>query len=241
MGLADIRKKSKQKPPRIIVHGGPAIGKTHLASQTKNPILLDVEDGLGKIEMDNIRCKSFEDVMENLNELAQETHDYKTVCVDSLDWLENLLWEKACQDNGWKSIDQPSFGKGYTETLTYWRKYIHALNVLREKGMMIFQICHSEVRKVEDPRIEPYDRYSLKLHRKASALLLEHSDACFFAAKKLGTIKVQGKSGGMTTKTVSGDRIIYTNEEPAFLAKNRYNLPDEIPMDWETIRGEMLK
>jgi len=155
MSLADIRKKSKQKPPRIIVHGGPAVGKTFLASQTKNPILLDVEDGLGKIEMDNIRCKTYQDVMENLNELATEEHDYKTVCIDSLDWLENLLWEKACQDNGWKSIDQPSFGKGYTETLNYWRKYIDALNVLREKGMMIFQICHSEVRKVEDPRIEP--------------------------------------------------------------------------------------
>ena len=96
MSLADIRKKSKQKPPRIIVHGGPAVGKTFLASQTKNPILLDVEDGLGKIEMDNIRCKSYQDVMENLNELATEEHDYKTVCIDSLDWLENLLWEKAC-------------------------------------------------------------------------------------------------------------------------------------------------
>jgi len=71
-------------------------------------------------------------------------------------------------------------------------------------------------------------------------LLLEHSDACFFAAKKLGTIKVQGKSG-MTTKTVSGDRIIYTNNDPAYLAKNRYNLPDELPMDWNAIREEMLK
>ncbi len=106
--------------------------------------------------------------------------------------------------------------------------------------MMIFQICHSEVRKVEDPRIEAYDRYSLKLHKKAAALLLEHSDACFFAAKKLGTIKVQGKSG-MTTKTVSGDRIIYSNNDPAYLAKNRYNLPDELPMDWNAIREEMLK
>ena len=70
--------------------------------------------------------------------------------------------------------------------------------------------------------------------------MLEHSDARFLAAKKLGTIKVQGKSG-MTTKTVSGDRIIYTNNDPAFLAKNRYNLPNELPMDWNTIREEMLK
>jgi len=223
MSLADIRKKSKQKPPRIIVHGEAAVGKTYLASQTRNPIMLDVEDGLGKIQMDHIPCKAYSDVMSNLDELYNEKHEYKIVCVDSLDWFERLLWDKVCEDNSWKSIDQPSYGKGYAETLRYW-----------------FQICHSEVRKVEDPRIEAYDRYSLKLHKKAAALLLEHSDACFFAAKKLGTIKVQGKSG-MTTKTVSGDRIIYTNNDPAFLAKNRYNLPDELPMDWNAIREEMLK
>ena len=56
MSLADIRKKTKQKPPRIIVHGEAAVGKTYLASQTRNPIMLDVEDGLGKIQMDHIPC-----------------------------------------------------------------------------------------------------------------------------------------------------------------------------------------
>jgi hypothetical protein len=178
--------------------------------------------------------------MSNLDELASEEHDYKTVCVDSLDWFERLLWEKVCADNNWQSIDQPSYGKGYAETLRYWGSYIEKLNTLRDKGMMIFQICHSDVRKVEDPRVEAYDRFSLKLHKKAAALLLEHSDACFFAAKKLGTIKVQGKSG-MTTKTIAGDRLIYTNNDPAFLAKNRYNLPDELPMEWSAIREAMLK
>ena len=179
MSLADIRKKSKQKPPRIIVHGEAAVGKTYLASQTRNPIMLDVEDGLGKIQMDHIPCKTYSDVMSNLDELYNEKHEYKTVCVDSLDWFERLLWDKVCEDNSWKSIDQPSYGKGYAETLRYWGEYVEKLNRLRDKGMMIFQICHSEVRKVEDPRIEAYDRYSLKLHKKAAALLLEHSDACF--------------------------------------------------------------
>ena len=102
MSLADIRKKTKQKPPRIIVHGEAAVGKTYLASQTKNPIMLDVEDGLGKIEMDHIPCKTYSDVMANLDELATEEHEYKTVCVDSLDWFERLLWEKVCADNNWQ-------------------------------------------------------------------------------------------------------------------------------------------
>jgi hypothetical protein len=70
---------------------------------------------------------------------------------------------------------------------------------------------------------------------------LEHSDCCFFANYKLGTVKVQGKGGQMSTKATQGDRVIYTQEKPAFLAKNRYALPAEMPFDWQAIREEMLK
>ncbi len=158
-----------------------------------------------------------------------------------MDWLEPLIWNKACEDNGWKTIEQPGFGKGYVTVLSYWREYIDILNDLRNKGMTIIQIAHNQIKKVEDPRIEAFDRHELKLHRKAADLLLEHSDACLFASFKLGTVKVQGKGGNMTTKAVSGDRVCYTVEKPAYLAKNRYGLPEELPFDWATIREEMLK
>jgi hypothetical protein len=45
----------------------------------------------------------------------------------------------------------------------------------------------------------------------------------------------------MTTKAVSGDRVIYAVEKPAYLAKNRYGLPESLPFEWETVREEMLK
>ena len=42
------------------------------------------------------------------------------------------------------------------------------------------------------------------------------------------------------TKAVSGDRVIYTEERPAFLAKNRYGLDFEMPFDWNVIREAMI-
>ena len=45
----------------------------------------------------------------------------------------------------------------------------------------------------------------------------------------------------MTTKAVSGERVVYTKESTAYLAKNRYALPESLPFDWEKIRAEMLK
>ena len=38
---------------------------------------------------------------------------------------------------------------------------------------------------------------------------------------------------------VSGDRVIYTEERASHLAKNRYQLPYEMPFDWQKIRAEI--
>jgi len=253
MSLADIRTKSKQKPPRLVVYGGAGIGKTTFGSTMPKPIFILTEDGMGKIEAEQFPlCPAWDKekehdedknlgVLQRLKALIKEDHDYKTVVIDSLDWLEPMIWDKACQDNGWKSIEQPGFGKGYVEVLKYWRVYIDLLNTLREeKGMIILQIAHSQIKRFESPEIEAFDRYELKLHRKSADLILEHSDCCFFANYKLGTIKTQGKGGTMTTKAVAGDVIAHCREKPAFLAKNRYGLPDNLPFDWKEIRSAMI-
>ena len=242
MSLANIRKKAKQKPPRIVLYGGAGIGKTFFAASMNKPIFVLTEDGMGKIEADHFPlATSFEDVLKNLQSLIDNENDYKTLVVDSLDWLEPLIWDKACQDNNFKSIESVGYGKGYVEALKYWRIYLNLLNELREKGYTIMQIAHNQIKRFESPEIEAYDRHELKLHRKAADLILEHSDCCFFANFKLGTVQVKGKGGTMTTKAVAGDRVVYTVEKPAYLAKNRYALPESLPFDWETVRAEMLK
>jgi len=242
MSLANIKKKTKQKPPRIVLYGGAGIGKTFFAASMNKPIFVLTEDGMGKIEADHFPlATSFEDVLKNLQSLIDNDNDYKTLVVDSLDWLEPLIWDKACQDNNWKSIEQPGYGKGYVEVLKYWREYIRLLNELREKGYTIMQIAHNQIKRFESPEIDAFDRHELKLHRKAADLILEHSDCCFFANFKLGTVQVKGKGGNMTTKAVSGERVIYTVEKTAYLAKNRYGLPEMLPFEWETVRAEMLK
>ena len=105
MSLAKIRKKTKQQPPRLVLYGGAGIGKTFFAASMNKPIFVCTEDGLGKIEVDHFPlAQSFEDVLNNLQSLIDEDTDYKTVAIDSLDWLEPLIWDKACQDNNWKSI-----------------------------------------------------------------------------------------------------------------------------------------
>jgi len=243
MSLADIRKKTKLKPPKIVLYGGAGIGKTSFASGMNAPIFALTEDGMGKIQCDHFPvAKDYDTFVNNLKTLLENETSYRTLAVDSLDWLEPLIWEKVCQEHGKKSIEEFGYGRGYVEALKQWREYIDILNRLRdEKSMTIIQIAHNQIKRFESPEIEAYDRHELKLHRKAGDLILEHSDCCFFANFKLGTVKTQGKGGQTNTKAVQGDRVIYTTAKPAFLAKNRYGLPEEMPFDWDSIREAIIK
>ena len=243
MSLADIRKKTKLKPPKIVLYGGAGIGKTSFASGMNAPIFALTEDGMGKIQCDHFPvAKDYDTFVNNLKTLLENETSYRTLAVDSLDWLEPLIWEKVCQEHGKKSIEEFGYGRGYVEALKQWREYIDILNRLRdEKSMTIIQIAHNQIKRFESPEIEAYDRHELKLHRKAGDLILEHSDCCFFANFKLGTVKTQGKGGQTNTKAVQGDRVIYTQAKPAFLAKNRYGLPEEMPFDWDSIREAIIK
>jgi hypothetical protein len=37
----------------------------------------------------------------------------------------------------------------------------------------------------------------------------------------------------------TGERLLYTSEKPAYLAKNRYSLPDSLPLDWSALADAM--
>lgn len=242
MSLANIRQKAKLKPPIMVLYGPGGIGKTSFAATMNKPIIVQTEDGIGKIECPHFpMAKSYVEFENNLKSLIEEKSEFKTVVIDSLDWLETLLQEHVCQENGWSEISSPAYGKGYAVALETWKVYLNLLNQLRDKGFTVLQIAHNEIRRYEDPSNEPHDRHQIKLHRKAADLVIEHSDAVFFANYKIGMIQVKGKGGGMTTKLKQGDRTIFTQETPGFQAKNRFALDSEMPFEWKLIREAMLK
>ena len=52
------------------------------------------------------------------------------------------------------------------------REYIDKLNGLRDrKGMAVIQIAHTDIKRFDSPVHEPYDRYVIKLHARAAALV----------------------------------------------------------------------
>jgi hypothetical protein len=125
--------------------------------------------------------------------------------------------------------------------LDVWRHYLEGLNALRnERGMTVIQIAHTDIRRFDSPEHEPYDRYVIKLHARAGALLQEHADIVLFANYRISTVKSDvGFNKKVTRALGAGERVLYTAERPAFLAKNRFGLPDTLPLDWQAFAAAM--
>jgi hypothetical protein len=234
ISLASLSKHT-QKPPRIVIHGEPGVGKTTFATCAPSPVVIQTEDGLGNLDATAFPlATSFDDVMQALVSLYQEDHQFRTLVVDSLDWLEPLVWARVCADNKIDSIEKLGYGKGYVEALAYWRQFFDGITALRDqKGMTIVMTAHSEIKRVEDPMLPAYDTRDLKLHKRAAALAEEFADVILFAAVQTNTVTEESGFNNKRVRAVTtGNRVMHTVGQPAFLAKNRFSLPPLLPLAW---------
>lgn len=233
ISLASLKRVSDRKPPRLLVYGTAGIGKTTLGVNAPAPVFIQTEES-------EVNCptfgllKTYDEVMEALGALYNDPHDFRTVVLDSLDWLEPLVWRETCRANNWANIEAAGFGKGYLAALDQWRLMLDGFNALRDdRGMGVMLLAHCEIKRFDSPETEPYDRYQIKLQSRASALVQEHVDCVLFANYRVSTVKADLGFNKKAVRGVGGgDRLLYTNERPAFLAKNRYGMPDSLPLSW---------
>jgi len=231
ISLASLKRVSAVMPPRILVYGPPGMGKTTFASEFPSPVFIQVEDGTPSgLEIDTFgHLQSFSEVMEALYALANEQHDHQTVVIDSIDKLEPLVWAQTCEDNKWSDIESPGYGKGYIAADAVWRELFGVVNLLRNSGMAIVFIAHSTIDRFDDPQTTSYSRYDIRIHKRAMALFQDDSDAILFINQD---VTVKEKDAGFGKKeakaTGGGNRFIYTEGRPSFVAKNRYGFPDKI-------------
>lgn len=217
-------------------YGTHGIGKSTFGASSQQPIFIQTEDGLGEIDCDRFpHAEKFGDVISAVSELYTEKHSYKTVVLDSLDWLERLIWNEVCRRKNVENVEDIPYAKGYVFALDEWRQVLDGLSALRnERNMAILLIAHAKIERFENPETDSYDRYVPRLHRLASALVQEWCDEVLFATYKVFTKKSDEGFNRKRTQGIStGERILRTSERPSHVAKNRLNLPDELPLEWD--------
>lgn len=221
----------------MCLYGSEGVGKSTFASDAPNPIFLGAEDGTSELDVTRLpQPTSWEEVLEGITgEVMTERHDYKTLVLDTLDWMEPICWERVCRGKKSKdgkrieTIEDFGFGKGYIAALDQWRVMLAALERLhRTRNLHIILLAHSQIKTFKNPAGDDYDRYCLKLHEKAAGLIREWCDAVLFAQHETYTHEKNGRAKGIQ----SGARVIQTQRTAAWDAKNRYDLPEKLPLHW---------
>lgn len=238
MTLSSLVKGRKPQAARVLIYGVEGIGKSSFAADAPSPVFIGAEDGTAQLDVTRFpSVETWQDVLDAVQALSIEKHDHQTVVIDTLDWAEPKLWEHICARDKQPSIEGYGYGKGYAAALDEWRILVDRLDRLRKaRGMGVVLVAHSQIKGFKNPEGEDYDRYELKLHQKAGGLFKEWADAVLFAnyetvAMKDGRKRVRGVDTGM--------RLLHTERRAAYDAKNRYGLPDSLPLSWADFEAAM--
>lgn len=232
-----ITRGKRARAQKVVVYGPEGIGKSTFAAQFPEPLFIDTEGSTDNMDVARLDKPSSYTMLKN--EIAWVKANptvCKTLVIDTIDWAESLAIADVCAQHGKKGIEDFGWGNGYTYTKEEMGRLLNMLGELVDLGINVVLTAHAQMRKFEQPdEMGSYDRWELKLGKKTSSqtapLVKEWADMVLFANYK--TIVMTADNG--KKKATGGQRVLYTQHHPAWDAKNRHNLPEEILFDYAEI------
>ena len=240
MSFLDQARKGaiKDRAKIYMVYGVAGIGKTTAFAELPDSVIIPTEDNQDHVDSAIVLplARSFNDVLAMISEIGQ-TEDFKVshVGIDSISALDRLINDQVCQENDVQQIEKIPYGKGKEFALQHWKTFWGALAWLRDvRNISVCLIAHPKIIKEPNPDGESYDTYRPDLNDKALEMLRQNCNGVFFCNYKV-FVRKQDKGFGQTeAKGVgNGDRIMYTQKRPTYVAKSACNpaLPQEMELD----------
>ena len=223
---------------KIVIYGPEGIGKSTLASQFPDPVFIDTEDSTKDMNVKRLdKPTSWQMLLDEVKFIRDNPTLCRTLVIDTADWAEQMEIDDLLKINKKNGIEDFGYGKGYTYSAERFGKLLNLLTEVSERGINIVITAHAWLRKIELPEeMGAYDHWEMKTSKKVAPLIREWADAVFFLNYKVNVINIdnQGAAKGKN-KAQGGRRVIHTNHTPFWDAKNRYGMPDELPLEYESI------
>lgn len=231
----EIIKGKIKKPFNVILYGVPGIGKSTWAQGAPDPLFVGAEEN-DELEANRLKkCDSWEMFVSQIQWLVDKKPQYQTLVIDTLDSVEKLLHRQILsqdqKSSGSMAKAHGGYGRAFEQAESEMIKLRAQLQVLRDSGKGIVLLAHSNKTKQDDTHIGlQYDTYEMALQRKAQAVFVDWVSCVLFANYVVH--RADDDNSDKVFAIGQGERMVLTEKRPGFLAKNRYSLPFEMPLDF---------
>lgn len=234
----NITKGIIAKAQKVVIYGPEGIGKSSLASQFPDPLFIDTEGSTSNMDVVRMDKPTSWTMLLSQVDFVKQSMPCKTLIIDTVDWAERLCIEFITTRANKDSITKFGYGEGFIQLEEEFGRFLNKLSDLTELGINVVLTAHAKINKFEQPdEMGAYDRWELKLGNKTTAktapLTKEWADMVLFCNYK--TLSVATDDKGKKFKGQGGKRVIYTTHHPAWDAKNRFGLPEELDMSFAGI------
>lgn len=231
-----ITRGPKKGAIRVGIYGTEGVGKSTFAANFPGAVFIDTEGSTTHMDVARFdHPEELADVIKQINYVISNADKFGTLVIDTVDWLEKLIFQSVCTEKKIQNIEDLGYGKGYVYAKQKMQEILSMLDQVIAMGVHVVLVCHSTIRKFELPdEMGSYDRYVLKLNEKNIApLVKEWVDMLLFVNFKTDIVTA---SDGKTKKAKGGQkRIMYANHSACWDAKNRFGLPDDMPFDYAEV------
>jgi len=228
-----IIKGITNQPKKVVIYGPEGIGKSTFASKFPNPVFIDTEGSTKYMDVERFEnTDTWLDIFKQIDEAVKE--GYKTIVVDTADWAEMLCIKEVCRAKAVSGIEDIGYGKGYVYVQEEFKRLLDKLEECTKKGVNTVLTAHAQMRKFEQPdEMGAYDRWEMKLSKKAAPMVKEWADMLLFANYQTFVIQDEKTK---SKKAQGGQRVMYAAHHPCWDAKNRFGLPDKMDFDYNAIK-----
>lgn len=225
------------KAVKVVLYGPEGIGKTSFAAKAPNPLFIDTEGSTTRLNVRRLPVpQSWAMVLEQVQWVIYNPQACGTLVLDTADWAQRLCTDAVCARLKLSGIEDLGYGKGYAYVYEEFGRLLNLLDQVIDRGINVIITAHAAMRKFEQPdEMGSYDRWELKLNNSQKCsianMVKEYADMVLFANYETIVVKNENKKG----KAQGGQRVMYTTHHPCWDAKNRFDLPEKLPFDYEKV------
>lgn len=213
----------------ILLYGLPGVGKTSLAAQFPNVLIVGFEQGTNGIDNAYVAQMQswgdFDDLVRQLVRDPEIKEKYHCIAIDTADEAWAMCERSVCAEHNVTSIGDIGYGKGYNETS---KKYHDAMQLLTKAGYGVVFTAHSVEKTYKNEKGQEYPYLQPALDRRPFDIINKMVDIIAY-------IREISIDDGKETKR---ERFMYLRDEQGerFLAKSRFKyMPSRIPLSYSAL------